>query len=83
MFSKKVWRPLTNKATKEVAIVVPLSDRKDLTPEEEISYRHLMHYLGGYDKYMLAPRSLQVHYPDFVIKRSMINTSAASGPTRP
>ncbi len=39
------------KPKKLVAIVVPLSNRTEFTPEEEISLRHLIHYLGGYDKY--------------------------------
>ncbi len=43
---------------KQVAVVVPLSTRPDLSPDEEISLRHLRHYLGGYDKYMVLPESL-------------------------
>ncbi len=54
---------------KTVAIVVPLSNRSSFTADEEISLRHLMHYLGKYDKYMIAPQSLQVECPGFSIKR--------------
>ena len=38
-----------------VAIVVPLSLRPELGPEEELSLRHLCYYLGQYDKYFVAP----------------------------
>ncbi|HSE97776.1 MAG TPA: DUF5672 family protein, partial [Blastocatellia bacterium] len=64
-----VGKPPANKTKKEVAVVVPLSKRKELFPEEEISFTHLEHYLGGYDKYMVAPESLEVDYPGFGIKR--------------
>lgn len=54
---------------KTVAVVVPLYNRKELTPDEQISLRHLVHYLGKYDKYMVAPKSLDVAHPGFGIKR--------------
>lgn len=54
---------------KTVAIVVPLSNKKELTPDEEISLKHLIHFLGKYDKYMVAPKSLAAEYPGFEIKR--------------
>jgi hypothetical protein len=38
-----------------VAIVVPLSTRTELLPEEEVSLCHLLHFLSGYDKYFVAP----------------------------
>lgn len=57
------------KQKKLVAIVVPLSNRKELTPEEKISLKHLIHYLGKYDKYVIIPKSLEVDYPGFGIKR--------------
>lgn len=56
-------------ARPSVAIVVPLSNRATLLPDEEISLRHLRHYLGHYDRIMLAPRSLDVRFPDFEIRR--------------
>jgi len=58
-----------NKAKKLVAVVVPLSNRVELTPDEQISMRHLTHYLGKYDKYLVVPKNLQVDFPGFNIKR--------------
>ena len=55
--------------SKTVAIVVPLYNREELTPDEEISLRHLKHSLGHYDAYMLAPEGLRVNHPGFVVKR--------------
>lgn len=55
--------------SKTVVVVVPLSNRKDFTPEEEMSLRHLMHFLGRYDKYLVIPKSLQVEFPGFGFKR--------------
>jgi hypothetical protein len=52
-----------------VAVVVPFSNRPTLLPEEEISLRHLKHYLGEYDKYVVAPRSLDVAVRGFDIVR--------------
>lgn len=37
-----------------VAVVVPLPLAPALTPDEEISLRHLVHFLGKYDKYFIA-----------------------------
>ena len=56
-------------ASKLVAVVVPLSNRKDLTPEEEVSMRHLLHFLGKYDKYLVVSKTLQVKFPGFGTKR--------------
>jgi len=55
--------------SKVVAVVVPLSRRKEFTPEEEISLKHLIRFLGSYDKYFVVPESLQINYPGFGIKR--------------
>lgn len=55
--------------SKLVAIVVPLSNRKEFTPEEVISFRHLTHFLGKYDKYFVAPKDLKFEYPGFGLKR--------------
>jgi hypothetical protein len=38
-----------------VAIVVPISERPAFTEDEQISLRHLEHFLGKYDKYFIAP----------------------------
>ena len=54
---------------KSVAVVVPWYNRKELTPDEEISFRHLIHFLGRYDKYAVVPKSLEVEFPGFGIKR--------------
>jgi hypothetical protein len=51
--------------SKTVAIVVPVSNRKELLPEEEVSLRHLVHYLARYDKYVVAPRGLDLHWLGF------------------
>src|ERR1043165_391543 len=54
-----------NAATKPVAIVVPLSSRPDLLPEEEVSLNHLRHFLGEYDKYVIAPPGRSLDLPGF------------------
>jgi hypothetical protein len=58
-----------NPPSKTVAIVVPLSNTATFTPDEKISLRHLIHYLGRYDKYLIAPKSLEIDVPGFRIKR--------------
>jgi hypothetical protein len=57
-----------NYPSKLVAIVMPMSNRAVLTPEEEISLRHLTHFLGKYDKYLVMPNGLKFSYPGFSIK---------------
>lgn len=57
------------KATKLVAVVVPMSNRSELTPEEEISFKHLIYFLGKYDKYLVVPKNLRINFPGFGIKR--------------
>ncbi len=49
--------------TKLVAIVVPLSARPALLPEEEVSLRHLRRFLGRYDIFLLAPPSSPLRIP--------------------
>jgi len=58
----------TQQALKPVAVVVPLSNRAELTPDEEVSLRHLVHFLGHYDKYLVVPKSLKVNYRGFEVK---------------
>jgi hypothetical protein len=58
----------SSQASKLVAIAVPLSTRPGFTPEEEISLRHLLHFLGEYDKYFVAPKSLKIHHDAFQVK---------------
>lgn len=48
-----------------VAIVVPISNRPQLTADEEISLRHLRHFLGSYDKFVIAPKGLKFQLPGF------------------
>jgi hypothetical protein len=57
------------KILKRVAVVVPISNRTELTPEERISFRHLNHFLGKYDKYIVAPKSLKPDFSGFGVKR--------------
>jgi uncharacterized protein DUF5672 len=64
-----ITRTFLKEASKLVAVVVPMSNRSELTPEEEISLRHLLHFLGDYDKFVVIPRHLQVNFPGFRIKR--------------
>ncbi|MGH8019526.1 MAG: DUF5672 family protein [Opitutaceae bacterium] len=51
-------------------ITVPLSRNAKLKPDEEISLRHLRHYLGHYDKVLVVPESLDLpDFPDFTVRR--------------
>ncbi|HEY8483826.1 MAG TPA: DUF5672 family protein [Longimicrobiales bacterium] len=54
---------------KLVAVVVPASDRTELTADEEISLRHLLHFLGDYDRYLVLPRGSDLRLPGFAAKR--------------
>jgi hypothetical protein len=45
--------------SRKVAIVVPLSDRLELTPEEEQSLRNLCCFLAPYDKFFVAPSEVK------------------------
>lgn len=53
---------------KKVAVVVPLY-RVGLTSDEEISLRHLLRFLGRYDKYLVVPETLKFTLPGFGVKR--------------
>lgn len=44
---------------KRVAIVTPMY-RLPLTPDEQVSLRHLSYYLGQHQRYWLAPKSLRI-----------------------
>jgi hypothetical protein len=59
----------SGKPMKTVAIAVPLSMQPHLTPEETISLRHLEHFLGKYDRYLIASKSVDTSLPGFGIKR--------------
>lgn len=52
-----------------VAIVVPLSTRAELAPDEQVSLRHLRRHLGRYDRFLLAPEGLDPGLDDFRVKR--------------
>ncbi len=52
-----------------MAIAVPLSNRAELTPDEQISLNHLVRFLGQYDKYVVIPNSLRIHISSFDVKR--------------
>jgi len=51
------------------AVVVTLSTKTEYTPEEEIAFRHVRHYLGHYDKYVLIPDDHPATYNGFTAKR--------------
>jgi hypothetical protein len=51
-----------------VAIVVPLSTRPALSEDEQISLRQLVHFLGGYDKYLIGPAGSPVRVDGFAFK---------------
>jgi hypothetical protein len=48
--------------SKTVAIVVPVSDREQLTQDEQISLRHLWRYLAPYDKFLIAPKGRNLRF---------------------
>jgi hypothetical protein len=52
---------------KLVAVVTPVY-RLPLTAHEELSLKHLRHYLGEFDRYIIAPEGLTVTWPDFRVK---------------
>lgn len=53
---------------KKVAIVVPMY-KNYLTPDEQISFNHLLRYLNHYDKYLMTPETLMISIPGFKIKK--------------
>lgn len=52
-----------------VAVVVPGYHRAQFTSDEEISFRHLEHFLGRYDKFLVVPQSLEIERPGFHVQR--------------
>jgi hypothetical protein len=54
---------------KKVAVVVPAYKRPQFTSDEEISFRHLEHFLGRYDKFLVVPKSLDIERPGFHLQR--------------
>jgi hypothetical protein len=51
--------------SKTVAIMVPVSDRSELLPEEQVSLRHLRHFLGRYDTFYVTPRGSRLKLAGF------------------
>jgi hypothetical protein len=51
-----------------VAVVTPVTEFP-LLPEEEVSLRHLRHYLGHFRRYIIGPNSLPSEFSDFKLKR--------------
>lgn len=47
---------------KKVAILIP-NHKKEFSDAEKISIKHLMHFLGYYDKYFIVPEGLKINYP--------------------
>lgn len=60
---------MTTMQKKQVAIVVPMHNRAELTPDEQTSFEHLQYYLGGYDKFLVVPDSLNINLPGCSLKR--------------
>lgn len=58
------WRSF-KKPSKTVAVVVPGYAREEFTSDEEISLRHMEHFLGRYDKYLVVPQGLSINRPGF------------------
>ena len=56
---------LTRAQRQRVAVVVPMATRPNLLPEEEISLRHLNHFLGAFDRFMVASPKLPLELPGF------------------
>ena len=63
-----MWKKSVKQPDKLVAVVVAHSNRAHITPAEEISLRHLNHFLGKYDKYLLIPESLEFELPGLITK---------------
>jgi hypothetical protein len=50
------------------AIVVPTSMRPVFSPDEETSLRHLIHFLGNYDRYFVVPNRTSLSRPGFGVE---------------
>jgi hypothetical protein len=51
------------------AVLISLSHRTRYTSDEEISFRHVRAYLGGYDLYAIVPESHDATYPGLRMAR--------------
>ena len=54
-------------ARHRVAVVIPVG-RAGVEPDEEISYRHLERHLGRYDRFLAAPRRLDVRRAGYQVR---------------
>jgi hypothetical protein len=54
---------------KLAAVVVTLSTKTQYSADEEVAFRHVRHYLGRYDTYVLIPRDHPATYAGFREKR--------------
>jgi uncharacterized protein DUF5672 len=59
---------MTEKNLSTVAVVVP-TYRNRFDPDEKISQRHLLRFLGKFDKYLVAPDSLEIELEGFEVRR--------------
>ncbi|MEW6718184.1 MAG: DUF5672 family protein [Chloroflexota bacterium] len=53
---------------KTVAVIL-LTHYPELTPDQEISIRHLQRFLDRYDKFLVMPQSLEFDLPGFEVRR--------------
>lgn len=69
-------------APKKVAILIPMSTRAELSEDEGISMRQMLHHLGRYEKFLIVPEGLDIHYDGFQTKyfpRRFFGSAAAHG----
>lgn len=69
--------------TRTVAVVVPVSARPSFNADEELSLKHLCHYLGRYDKYFVVPAGSPVRRDGFrtvCFPRRFFGSAAAHNP---
>lgn len=59
------FRRAARRPRKTVAIVVPFYNRAELTADERISLRHLLRFLGHYDKFLIVPKGSKFALPGF------------------
>lgn len=70
IFTHAVIGPSTRNrpVLKKVAILIPLSTRAELSEDEMIAMRQMRHHLGRYEKFLIAPEGLDVHFDGFETK---------------
>jgi hypothetical protein len=84
MAMKPFVRPFkrSNPPSKSVAILIPMSTRAELTEEERISMRQLLHHLPSYDKFLMVPEGMKVDFEGFSTKwfpRRFFGSAGAHG----